>query len=76
MTKTHTTRAVLRPVDPANGNPEVYCVACKGPIKFVAQKRQRRVICNLFENGVWTDTVHFHSVCYFEAGQPYGEPAE
>lgn len=69
----NTTRAVLRAVEPANGNPETTCVACKTAIKFAAQKNRTRVTCNLYENGVWTDTVHFHESCYAAAGYPYGE---
>lgn len=27
------------------------------------------------EGGVWDRVLHYHAVCYEEAGEPYGEPA-
>lgn len=67
------TRAVLRVVTPANGAPETTCAGCRQGIVWSAKKKQVRVIANLYENGVWTDTVHFHDSCYAAAGEPYGE---
>lgn len=67
------TRAVLRMVQPSQSGAEASCAACKERIVWSARKKAVQVICNLYENGVWTDTVHFHGDCYDAAGWPHGQ---
>lgn len=67
-------RAVLRVIEPGT---YVLCTHCGERIKYrSAQKvRPRQVICNVYENGVWNRTEHFHAECYETAGEPHGSAA-
>lgn len=66
-------RAVLRIIEPGLF---VRCARCDEPVKFIsAQKvKPRQVICNVYVDGVWSSTAHFHETCYTAAGEPYGVP--
>jgi hypothetical protein len=66
-------RAVVRQVEPGN---TATCAQCGAPIKFAARTQARQVIANLYTEGVWVRVEHYHSDCYQDAGEPYGEPAE
>lgn len=67
------TRAVLRPVEPAQSGVEATCAACNGRIIFSARKKQTKVVCNVYLSGAWSHVDQFHFDCYAEAGEPYGE---
>lgn len=67
------TRAVLRPVEPAQSGVEATCAACNERIVYSARKKQVRVICNVYFDGVWSHVDQFHASCYDAAGAPYGE---
>lgn len=67
------TRAVLRVVEPAHSGVEALCVACNEGIVWSARKKQTKVVCNIYDNGIWNRVDQFHDSCYSDAGQPYGE---
>lgn len=62
-------RAVERIVEPGNS---AVCSHCGSPVKFAARAQQRQVIANVYVHGKWNRVEHFHSLCYVEAGEPYG----
>jgi hypothetical protein len=66
-------RAVVRLVEPGN---DAVCAHCRRQVKFAAKVHPRQVIVNVYEDGVWQRTEHFHEECYAEAGQPFGPAAE
>lgn len=68
-------RAVTRQIEPGS---EVLCAKedCGERVKFQAKKKNRQVICNVYVDGRWDRTDHFHEGCYDEAGRPYGAPDE
>jgi DNA-directed RNA polymerase subunit RPC12/RpoP len=49
------------------------CPHCGERVKFRARHRDRQVICNVYEDGVWQRVEQYHEACYTEAGEPYGE---
>lgn len=65
-------RAVTRQIDPGN---EAVCAygPCSGRVKFQAKKKNRQVIANVYADGRWDRTDHYHEECYEEAGRPYGK---
>jgi hypothetical protein len=71
-TRTWTSRAVERPIEPGN---TATCAHCGAPVKFVARQQGRQVICNVYDNGVWQRVEHYHADCYKAAGEPYGSAA-
>lgn len=64
-----TTRAVLRKVEPGE---RADCTRCRNPIKFVAAKKLRQVIANVYKGKHWDRVEHYHADCYAEAGEPHG----
>lgn len=65
------TRAVLRPI--AAGQTS-YCAGCDKRISFqarVGRGKLVKVVCNIYEDGVWSRTEQFHTQCY---DGRYGEP--
>jgi hypothetical protein len=66
-------RAVLRQIEPGF---RVVCPRCAELVKFQAQKRLKKVVANVYEDGRWVRTEHWHSECYVSAGEPYGPPDE
>lgn len=66
-----TSRAVTRDVEAGS---TVDCTHCGDRVKFQAKVRNRQIICNVYIKGTWDRVEHFHSECYDEADQPYGEP--
>jgi hypothetical protein len=64
-------RAVLRVVEPGQ---TTKCTACAQPVKWSAKgnRRQRRVIANVYEHGRWDRVEIFHPACYSDLGEPYG----
>lgn len=63
------TRAVVRVIDPGN---TVDCAHCHGRVKFIAKRKGKQVIANVYVNGYWDRVEHFHADCYVEAGEPHG----
>ena len=51
------------------------CPHCGERVKFRARHRDRQIICNVYDDGVWQRVEQFHAECYTEAGEPYGEPS-
>ena len=83
MSDTTTLPANLRPLQPREptalrsveaGN-YVDCVRCGERVKFQAKARKQQVICNVYVDGRWNRVEHYHSECYEEAGNPYGQAA-
>jgi hypothetical protein len=70
--KSWTSRAVSRPIEPGNS---AMCSACDEQVKFQARVRLQQVICNVYVNGRWNRVEHYHAACYDAAGQPYGSAA-
>jgi hypothetical protein len=66
-------RAVLRLVEPGN---DAICSHCRRQVKFAARIHPRQVIVNVYEQGIWQRTEHFHEDCYIEAGEPFGPASE
>lgn len=64
-------RAVLRVVQPGSW---VECEHCAEQVKFKVRAQNMQVICNVYDEGVWTRVEHYHADCYDETSQPYGEP--
>ena len=64
-------RAVVRLVEPGQ---TAKCTACRLPVKWSAKgnRRQRRVIANVYVNDVWDRVDIFHVACYVEIGEPHG----
>ena len=48
------------------------CVHCGDPVKFQAKVRNKQVICNVYESGVWLRVEHYHDGCYTKAKRPHG----
>lgn len=65
-------RAVLRSVEAGS---YVDCARCGERVKFMAKVRKQQVICNIYIDGRWNRVEHYHSECYEEAGEPYGDAA-
>lgn len=70
--QTWKSRAVMRGVE---AGCSAMCVACGDQVKFAAREKRQQVICNVYVDGKWDRVEHFHSECYSEAGEPYGEAA-
>ena len=66
-------RAVQRVVQPGSW---VECTSCHEQVKFKVRAQNMQVICNVYDEGVWTRVEHYHADCYDEAGQPYGTPED
>ncbi len=66
-----TSRAVTRDVEAGS---TVDCAQCGDRVKFQAKVRNRQVICNVYIKGAWDRVEHYHSECYTDAEEPYGEP--
>lgn len=49
---------------------------CGQAVKFVAIKKVRKVICNVYESGKWDRVEIWHPECYESAGMPHGDPGE
>ncbi len=64
-----TSRAVLRDVEPGSS---VDCMHCGDRVKFQAKVRNKQVICNVYDQGVWVRVEHFHDACYTKAKKPHG----
>lgn len=67
------TRAVIRACEAGTTNE---CAGCGDTVKFVAIKKVRKIICNVYENGKWDRVEIWHPACYEEAGSPHGDPGE
>ncbi len=65
-----TSRAVLRDVEAGS---TVDCAHCGERVKFQAKLRNRQVICNVYQNGVWERVDHYHAECYDIAKKPHGD---
>lgn len=65
-------RAVTRTVEAGNA---ASCAVCGLQVKFRARHRLTQVIANVYADGAWVKVEHFHSSCYEDAGQPYGDAA-
>ena len=72
-TKTWSSRAVSRLVEPGNW---AECVLCEEIVKFRARERRTQVICNVYVDNTWDRVEHYHPDCYKAADEPYGEPAD
>lgn len=72
-TKTWTSRAVNRLVEPGNW---AECVLCGEVIKFRARERRMQVICNVYVDNRWDRVEHYHADCYEASDRPYGEPGD
>ena len=66
-------RAVTRLIEPGN---YIECETCGQRVKFEARKKSQQVICNVYEDGKWIRVEHYHTDCYGEQGQPYGDAPE
>lgn len=64
-------RAVERVIQPGSLGS---CMVCDKPVSFRARHRLTTIIANVYVKGRWDRVEHYHSDCYDEAGQPYGEP--
>lgn len=64
-----TSRAVLRVIEA--GTLE-RCPQCRDMVRFVAKKKLRQVIANVYVDGKWHHKEHYHDGCYIDAGEPYG----
>ncbi len=62
-------RAVERPINPGN---DADCPVCEQPVKFVARKHLRQVICNVYEGDKWNRVETYHQTCYQASGEPHG----
>lgn len=74
MDTTLGSRAVIRSVEPGQ---QFMCPGCDDRVKFTARipsAQRKKVICNVYEDGRWVRTEHWHLVCYTEAGEPHGAP--
>jgi hypothetical protein len=67
--RTRSSRAVLREVEPGSS---VDCIHCGERVKFQAKVRNKQVICNVYERSVWLRVEHYHDRCYTKAKQPHG----
>lgn len=68
------TRAVLRTIEAGE---TARCAGCGEFIRFTARNRKvRKVVCNVYEGGVWAKVDQFHCGCYLERGEPYGEASD
>jgi len=63
-------RAVARYIEPGT---EAICPGCDKQVKFQARAKSsaQRVICNVYEDGVWDRVEQWHLGCY---DGRYGEP--
>jgi len=66
-------RAVTRPIE---AGINVYCPGCGERIKFIARKKGKQVICNVYRKGIWQRVEHFHEECYVAQDEPYGPPQD
>lgn len=69
--RTFATRVVIRSVEEKN---MFYCGSCDKPIVYSKSKKPKQVIANLYEEGVWQETVTYHLDCYEAVGEPHGQP--
>ena len=60
---------MLRDVEPGSS---VDCIHCGERVKFQAKVRNKQVICNVYERGVWLRVEHYHDNCYAKAKRPHG----
>jgi len=65
-------RAVLRRIE---AGCSAMCAGCGAQVKFAARQNRQQVIANVYLDGKWNRVEHYHSECYEEAGEPYGEAA-
>lgn len=61
-------RAVSRSIEPGESS---ICAECGERVKYQAKVKGRQVIANVYVDGRWDRTDHFHAACY--QGQ-HGEP--
>lgn len=66
-------RAVLRVVQPGSW---VECESCHEQVKFKVRAQNMQVICNVYDEGIWTRVEHYHADCYEGTDQPYGAPCD
>lgn len=68
-TSIFTSRAVTRIIQQGNTGT---CPICTQLVQFRAKAKLMQVIANVYNNGVWQCTLHYHVDCYENAGRPYG----
>lgn len=64
------TRAALRTVAPGE---MAHCAGCGFLVKFQAQKKNHRIVANVYKRRRWDRVEIWHPRCYEQAGQPHGE---
>jgi hypothetical protein len=62
-------RAVIRNILPGE---QATCPYCGERVKFRAKHRANQVICNVYQQGIWTRVEHYHIECYVQAREPHG----
>lgn len=76
MQRIFTSRAVLRQLEPG---PAEYCAGCGERVAWAPPRMagggrgQRKVVANVYSDGVWQRVEHWHEDHYLAAGEPYGK---